>query len=373
VRKVRRKAAAAGPPGHIAERLRRLREIMHRRNLSAFLVTDPVDQFYLTGFDGEDGAALISAKRVYLMTDSRFDEVADRHAPWASKIVRRGGLTEAVGKLLNRRRVRRVGIQSSHISMHDAAELRRVVGATRLVAMPGVADELRLCKDATELVTIRRAIDIAQKAFIATNRRIRIGLSERRIAADLEHEMRRLGADAASFPTIVAIGPNGSLPHARPGDRRVERGSAILIDWGARVGGYCSDLTRVVFVARIPPRLGKVYQVVLDAQLRAIQAIRPQVRADRVDAVARRRITRAGYGKRFGHGLGHGLGLKVHEQPRVSRLSKAELQVGMVFTVEPGVYLPGVGGVRIEDDVLVTPEGVEVLSTLGKDLQDMVL
>jgi len=373
VYRARRKAEMARPASHIAERLRRLREVMRRRNLSAFLVTDPSDQFYLTGFDGEDGAALISPNRVYLITDGRFDEAADLHASWARKIVRRGGLMEAASKLINRRRMVRVGIQPTHISMQDAAELRRSASAARLVPVREALDDLRLRKDGTELAAIRRAIDIAQKAFTATRRRIRPGRSERQIAADLEHEMRRLGADAASFPTIVAMGPNASLPHARPGDRRVERGSAILIDWGARVGGYCSDLTRVVFVARIPPRLGRVYQVVLDAQLTAIQAIRPQVQADRVDSVARRRIRRAGYGKRFGHGLGHGIGLDVHEQPRVSRLSKAELQPGMVFTVEPGVYLPGVGGVRIEDDVLVTTDGVEVLSTLGKDLKDMVL
>ena len=373
MKKARRQASTVRPPRHIGERLRRLREVMHRRNLSAFLITNPTDQFYLTGFDGEDGAALISPNRVYLITDSRFDEAADLHASWARKIVRRGGLMEAAGRLINRRRLPRIGIQPAHISMRDATELRRATSETRLVPVQEAVDQLRLCKDQMELDAIRRAIDIAQKAFTATRRQIRPGLSERQIAADLEHRMRRLGADAASFPTIVAVGPNASLPHARPGDRRVERGSAVLIDWGARVGGYCSDLTRVVFVVRIPPRLGKVYQVVLDAQLRAIQAIRPQVRADRVDAVARRRIARAGYGKRFGHGLGHGVGLDVHEQPRVSRLSKTEFQPGMVFTVEPGVYLPGVGGVRIEDDVLVTTDGVEVLSTLGKDLKDMVL
>lgn len=364
---------AVSPPEHLAARLRRLRQQMARRKLSAWLTTDPADQFYLTGFDGEDGAVLVTARNVHLITDSRFDQQADMQAPWAGKLVRTGGLTPAVASLIRRLRLERIGLEPGRITLEQFRGLGRQLRGRRLVSVSDVLDRLRICKDDYEIQRIRKAVAVAQQAFKLTRRWIRPGLTERQIAARLDYQMSCLGADGPSFPTIVAVGANAALPHARPGDKRVTARSAVLIDWGARVGMYCSDLTRVLFVGKIPPRLGRVYQVVLDAQVKAIRAIGHQVPAKEVDAAARQSIKAAGFGERFGHGLGHGLGLEVHEQPRVSWLSKAKLLCGMVFTVEPGVYLPGVGGVRIEDDVLVTQDGVEVLSTLAKDLQEMVV
>jgi Xaa-Pro aminopeptidase len=185
--------------------------------------------------------------------------------------------------------------------------------------------------------------------------------------------MQRRGASGSSFPTIVAEGPSSSLPHYRAGDRRVREGSAILIDWGATVAHYRSDLTRVLFVRRIPPRFGRIYAAVLEAQRRAIRAIRPGATTCDVDAAARRYLTSVGYGKAFVHATGHGLGLDVHEMPSLSRRLSEPLRAGMVVTIEPGVYLPGVGGVRIEDDVLVTPQGVQVLSDPSADAAEMVI
>jgi Xaa-Pro aminopeptidase len=210
---------------------------------------------------------------------------------------------------------------------------------------------------------------VAEEAFIAVRRSVRVGTSEREIAARLEYEMRKRGAEAAAFPTIVAEGPNAALPHAVAGERKVRKGSAVLIDWGAVCDFYRSDLTRVLFVGSIPPALRKVYAIVREAQGKAIAAVRPGAVMRDVDAVARRHIERAGYGKAFGHGLGHGIGLDTHEPPRLSWMSEEKLAAGMVVTVEPGIYLPGVGGVRIEDDVLVTPAGCKVLSRLSKDIE----
>jgi Xaa-Pro aminopeptidase len=202
---------------------------------------------------------------------------------------------------------------------------------------------------------------------------IRVGQTELEMAARLEYEMKRRGASAPSFPTICAEGPNAALPHACPGQRKVKRGSAILLDWGACVGGYCSDLTRMIFVDTIPRKIREIYGIVLEAQLRAISAIRPGERMCDVDAVARDHITEAGFGKEFNHGLGHGLGMEVHEAPSLSWRSKEKLEAGMIVTVEPGIYLPGVGGVRIEDEILVTPTGRRVLSRLSKTLEDSVI
>ncbi|HEX7010598.1 MAG TPA: M24 family metallopeptidase, partial [Phycisphaeraceae bacterium] len=188
------------------------------------------------------------------------------------------------------------------------------------------------------------------------------------------YQMRKLGADGPSFPTIVAADASASLPHAIPGPRKLRKNGIVLIDWGARWGGYCSDLTRVVALGRMPPKLREIYQIVLDAQLAAIDAIAPGKPLKEVDAAARRLIERAGYGRQFGHSLGHGIGLDIHEMPTLSpRSDKGELEPGHVVTVEPGIYLPGIGGVRIEDDVLVTPRGAQVLSRLPKDLKSAMI
>ncbi|MGB2985984.1 MAG: M24 family metallopeptidase, partial [Phycisphaerae bacterium] len=189
----------------------------------------------------------------------------------------------------------------------------------------------------------------------------------------LEYEMKKRGSSEPAFTTICAEGPNAALPHAYPGKRKVKLGGAILLDWGARIDGYCSDLTRMIFVGSIPRKLGEVYRIVLEAQMRAIAGIRPGERMCDVDAIARNFIAEAGYADEFNHGLGHGLGMEVHEAPALSWRSKEKLEAGMVVTVEPGIYLSGVGGVRIEDDVIVTPTGCRVLSRLSKKLEDAVI
>ena len=223
---------------------------------------------------------------------------------------------------------------------------------------------------------IRKAVAAAEKAFrelLALGRKGWVGRSEGELAAELEYRMRLAGAQGPSFDTIVAVGPHASLPHYRPGATRVESDCLVLIDWGAKVGGYCSDLTRTVRVGRIPPRLAEIHGVVERAQAAGIRAVRSGIAAGSADRAARDVIEAAGYGKQFVHGLGHGIGLEIHEAPGLGRKAKARLRPGMVVTVEPGIYLPALGGVRIEDDVVVTPDGCRRLSSLPRDMESMTL
>ncbi len=360
-------------PPAIRNRLRACRLRIQQNCLDGYLITERADQFYFTGFDGEDGAALVLRDRVYLLTDGRFKEEAQRSAGWARSIVRTGPIAEVLPPLVRRHRLKRIGFNPDQVSVTAHKAYSKGFRPARLAALPGVSRDLRAIKDSTEIAALEKAIRIAEQAFLTVIRRIRVGMTERQVAADLQHEMLRLGAEAAAFPIIVAAGPNSSLPHAVPGDRRVRRGSAVLIDWGAVHRHYRSDLTRVVFIHRIPPRFRRMYEAVLAAQSEGIRAIRPGVRMCDVYLRAWERLDEAGLARRFTHGLGHGIGLDIHEPPSLSKRAVAPLKAGMVVTVEPGVYFPGVGGVRIEDDILVTETGARVLSRLHKDLDSMVV
>lgn len=360
-------------PPAIQSRLRACRARIQQKSLDGYLVTERTDQFYLTGFDGEDGAALVLSDRVYLLTDGRFGEEAQRSAPWARAVIRTGPIGEVLAPLVRKHRLKRIGFNPDHVSVAAHKTYAKAVRPARMVALPGLTREFRLIKDAFELEALAQAIRIAEKAFLDVMKRIRVGMTERQVAADLQHAMLRRGAEAAAFPTIVAEGPNSSLPHAVPGDRRIRRGSAVLIDWGAVFRHYRSDLTRVVFVHRIPPRFQHIYECVLAAQAEGIRAIRPGARMCDVYQRAWASLEAVGMARQFTHGLGHGIGLDIHEPPSLSKRMTAPLKAGMVVTVEPGVYIPGFGGVRIEDDVLVTETGARVMSRLPKDLDSMVV
>lgn len=364
---------AARPPAIHARRLEACAQRIQQEKVDGYLITSRTDQYYLTGFNGEDGAALLLPRRVYLLTDGRFKDEAVRDAPWATALIRTGTLSEMLNRVLRKHRVKRLGFQPEAMTVAAHRRFAAAIKPVKLVPMPPIPQELRVYKDDAEVRAIERAVDVAQKAFEKTIRRIKIGMTERQLAADLQHEMMRLGASGPSFPIIVAEGPNAALPHAVPGDRRIREGSVVLIDWGATVDGYRSDLTRVVFIRRIPPRFRRMYDAVLAAQAAGLAAIRPGVRMCDVDAAARKVLKAAGMAREFSHGLGHGLGLDIHEAPRLSKRVEDVLEPGMVVTVEPGVYFAGVGGIRIEDDVLVTPNGSRVLTSLPKDLASMVL
>ena len=367
----RMKKAAPGPV--IAARLASCREQMAKHRLPAYLVTDPRDTYYMSGFTGEDSAVLVTPRAAHVVSDARFDEAIDAEVPWAMKHLRKGLLIDEIGKLVVRLKLERLGVQSESMTMAMHKALRKAAKPARIVAAPPITERLRRCKDATELTVLNRAIAVAQDSFQTVRRWIRVGQTEREVAARLEYEMGQRGASGPAFGTICAAGASASRPHAQARDYKIRQGQAVLIDWGATVGYYRSDLTRMLFIGRIPSRIARIYDIVLDAQQAAIDAIRPGERMCDIDRVARTVIAKAGYGKQFAHGLGHGLGLAVHEPPSLSWRSTERLAAGMVVTVEPGIYLPGVGGVRIEDDVLVTSDGCRVLSDLPKDKRDAVV
>ncbi len=364
---------AVAIPEWIAARLSDARSEMAKRDLPAYLLTRHMDTYYMTGFTGEDSAVIVTPRAVHLVSDCRFDEAIGSEVPWVKKHLRKALLQDEIANVCRRLKLERLAFQADDISVEMLAALRKLARPTKFVIAPPIVNRLRIAKDARELKTLGEAIKVAQDAFMATRRSIRVGQTEQELAARLEYEMRKRGSSGAAFGTIVAEGSNASHPHAHSGKRKVKPGSAILFDWGATVGFYRSDLTRCLFMGKIQPKIGRIYQIVLDAQLAAIDAIRPGARMCDVDDVARGLITKAGFGKQFGHGLGHGLGLDVHEPPSLSWRSKEKLEPGSVVTVEPGIYLPGVGGIRIEDDVLVTSTGHRVLSDLKKDLQSAVL
>jgi len=361
-------------PDFVKARLKPLRARLRDAGCDALLVTNPADIRYLTGFVGDDSFALVPDRgKVTILSDFRFDEQIDREAPQAKKVIRDQSLFAEVEKQVNRRGIKKLGLQQAYMTLGHRQRLVKHIGAKRVKAIDDGLIEQRAVKTDDEVKVIRRALKIQQQAYLETLDFIKPGMTEREAAAYLEYRMMALGADGPSFHTIMAAEPNGSLPHAIPGPRKLANRKSLLIDWGARFNGYCSDLTRVVSFGSMPREVREIYRVVLDAQMAAIDAIKPGKKLSDIDAVARDWITDAGYGDRFGHSLGHGIGLDIHEQPTLSERSKGTLEPGHVVTVEPGIYLPGVGGVRIEDDVLVTERGHTVLSDLPIGLDSAII
>ena len=362
-------------PEHLRRRIRAVQSRLVNWAAEALLVTNPNDIRYLTGFDGDDSWALLRrrARTVHVLSDFRFEQQIGRTAPQVRAVMRKRSLAEALAQVVRQLGVERLALQAGHVTLAQRQALVKHLGAGKLKAVADGLLHQRAVKGPEEIAAIRRALRIQEQAYRHTLAYIRPGRSEVAIAAYLEYQMRRFGADGASFPTIVAVGANASLPHAVPSTRKVRHGSLLLIDWGARLKGYCSDLTRTVAVGRMSAQVQRVYAIVLEAQRAAIDAIRPGKTLAEIDQVARTVIERAGYGRRFGHSLGHGIGLDIHEEPVLARRSKGILEPGHVVTVEPGIYLPGRLGVRIEDDVLVTERGRRVLSKLPTDIDQAVV
>ena len=359
-------------PSPYAERLATIRAAFSKANIDALLIQNRRDQYYLTGFSGEDGYVLITPRQVVLLTDSRFDETADLEAPFAKKVLRKRRSATETAKLIRRHKLSTVGYDPRIMSVFDFTTLKKEVDGVKLKPVSGLCEKMRLIKSESELDTIREAVRVAEQAFKATLKFIKPGRSEAEIAAKLVYEMQRRGASGPGFAPIVAAGENSSLPHYEPGDRKINANEGLLIDWGAQVDWYTSDLTRMVWIGRIPPRIKKVCGIVREALAAGIAAVQPGELGSSADTAARNVIKKAGFGKQFGHSLGHGIGLQVHEGPRLAKTSEDVLTPGMVVTVEPGIYLPGVGGVRLEEDVLVTESGHSVLSTLPLEHEIMV-
>lgn len=353
-------------------RRRRVLEAMVKSRAEGLLLVHPPDLSYLSGFTGHDSVGVLTARSLTIVSDSRYDEQIDREAPDARKVLRRGAMAEAVAKVLAKAGCARIAFEPTatpYALVDGVGRALRALKATgrKLVPIEGILVQARAVKDDGEIATIRSAVRIAQEAFGVVRSLIRPGMTENALAARLVFEMRSRGASDSSFETIVGAGANSALPHYRPAEIAVAADQPLLFDWGARLHGYCSDLTRTLLIGRVDRRIETIYKTVLEAQLAGIAAVRPGASTRQVDLAARKVIRKAGFDKQFGHGLGHGIGLDIHEAPRLHPRTKDEiLQPGMIVTVEPGIYLPGLGGVRIEDDVLVTTGGHEVLSSLDK-------
>jgi Xaa-Pro aminopeptidase len=355
-----------------AGRRQRLLKQLRSLELAALLVTSETNVSYLTGFSGDSTYLIIGKRRVLLVSDSRYTSQIGQECPGIEAYIRpqTESLPQAVGPCLSKNGITHCGFESSDLSVEGFETLRRAAGSTEFVPTSALVETLRQVKDATELAETRAAVEQAQRGFRATHALLRGEQTELEVAHDLEHAMRGVGARGASFPVIVAAGSRSALPHARPTTAVIGDQDFVLIDWGATsAGGYRSDLTRVVPLTRVSSKLNTVYGVVSKAQAAAIAAIRPGVECRKIDAIARNLIADAGFGKFFGHGLGHGVGLDIHELPRLNVQSQTVLEPGMVVTVEPGIYLEGWGGVRLEDDVLVTPDGHEILTSVPRELE----
>jgi Xaa-Pro aminopeptidase len=353
------------------ERADRAAEALAEREADLLLVTDLVNVRWLTGFTGSSAAAVIGREgERRFVTDFRYlTQSAEQLDPvWGREIS--VDLLAGVVKGLPGDGEARLGFDDAHMSVKDHARLAGMLRhGIELVPAGGAIEALRAVKDEGELEAVRAAARLADDALTEVLGRGLVGRTEREVALDLEFTMRRLGAEAASFPPIVAAGEHGALPHAEPREVAIPSGTLCVVDWGAQLDGYASDCTRTFATGEIDARDAEVYGLVQRAQEAALAAVRPGPTGRELDAVARAIIDGAGHAEHFGHGLGHGVGLAVHEGPRLSKQGETALAAGMVVTIEPGVYVPGAVGVRIEDLVIVTDDGAEVVSSLPKDLQ----
>jgi Xaa-Pro aminopeptidase len=357
----------------LTTRRHKLVQSLRKSGISGLLVTNPKNVTYLTGFTGEDSYLVIGPNHLQLFSDSRFETQLQQECPSIAVEIRTSHTTmiEFLAQEIPKFKLGRLGVEASSMTVAMRDSLAEKLAPVELVSQQGLIEELRQIKDSEEIDELRSAVRQAERGYQFMKSLLLPEMTERQAAHELEHGMRRFGALRAAFEPIIAVGDHSALPHYRAGLRRFHESQFVLCDWGAVSSkGYHSDLTRVWSMGKVPPKLHRIYGVVLNAQQAAIASIRPGIKCQDVDGVARKVIDQAGYAKYFGHGLGHGIGLDIHEGPRLSPISTDELKPGMVVTVEPGIYLPGVGGVRIEDDVLVTRDGYEVLTSLPRDLGD---
>ncbi|MGO9751275.1 MAG: M24 family metallopeptidase [Solirubrobacteraceae bacterium] len=353
----------------MSDRCERLQALLPDAGIDLLLVSELVNVRYLTGYSGSNGLALLGAGMRSFVTDYRYVEQAAAEVDRAFERVRASqDLVESLADLLPEGRLR-LGFDDRHMSVHEHRRLRELLDVrVELIASGGLVERLREVKEAGEIERIAAACALADAAFESLVRGGLVGRTERQLAIALEHQMRRLGAEGPSFDSIVAGGPHGALPHAQPREVAVERGDLVVIDWGARLDGYCSDCTRTVAAGEPGAEARAAYELVRQAQLAGVQAVTAGAGGREVDAQARAIIEAGGEGEHFGHGLGHGVGLEIHEAPRLSQRSEDELAAGNVVTVEPGIYLPGRFGIRIEDLLVVLQDGARILTSIGKDL-----
>jgi Xaa-Pro aminopeptidase len=355
----------------IEQRRRAVSDQLASHKVDALIVSSAASIRYLSGYAGSNGLMLMTPGEAHFFTDPRYAaEVAGTITCKAH--VAKGPLIGAVAATIKRKRLKKIGFEPAWMNLDQYASLKKELPAGASVhPVPGLVEDLRAVKSDAEIALIRRSVQVNSEAFARTLKRIRVGLRELEIAAELEFQMKTLGCEKPAFDTIVAAGERSALPHAHPTARRVQGNELLLIDMGATLDGYTSDMTRMAHFGPPPKRVRELYRAVLEAQLAGINAVRPGVAVDKVDAACRDVLKRHELDKEFVHSTGHGLGLEIHEAPKIGKKVKMKLRAGMVITIEPGAYIPGFGGVRIEDTALVTERGCEVLTPTSKEFVNL--
>ncbi|APT75219.1 hypothetical protein LN42_01530 [Marinitoga sp. 1137] len=354
------------------DRINLLREKMANKGLDGYLIiniesSSKPSSYYLTGFTGSFSVVLITEKEVKFMTDGRYIEQATKQTG-EKPIILKGKLEEEIKKLIELPEGAKIGFEANTVSSHIYLNILMKFEKYTFIPAEELLLELRRTKSMEEVEYIKKAVEIAEKALQETLDTFKLGMTEKEFAAKLEYNMKIFGSDTYAFETIVASGPRGALPHGIASDKTINKGELVVIDFGAYANGYNSDITRTIAIGEISEKHREIYEIVLKAQKAAVAGVKPGLAYSEIDKIARDIISEAGYGEYFSHGLGHGVGLEVHESPRVSKLSTETSQPGDIITIEPGIYIPGEVGIRIEDDVLVTEDGYELLTTFDKNL-----
>lgn len=336
----------------------------------AFVFKDE-NRNYLSGFTGDDSFLFITKEKSYFITDSRYTEQAQNEVVGFEVVEYKPPIHDFIASLVEKHNVKRLGVEEDRLSFSDYIVYKEKLNGVEIVQLEQTIEKIRMIKDAEEVKLIETAASIADKAFEHILGFIKPGMTEIEVALELEFFMKKLGASALSFPTIVASGNRSSLPHGTASEKVINEGDFITLDFGCVYKGYCSDMTRTIVLGKASEKQKEIYNTVLEANEAALKAVKPGISCAELDKIARDIIVERGYGERFGHGLGHGVGREVHELPYVNARSKFDLEPGMVITDEPGIYIPGFGGVRIEELVLVTEDGYKVLSKSPKHLIEL--
>ena len=353
-------------------RIQQLQKIIRGQGLDTLLITSPADWYYLTGFTGEAGILVVGRRGLTLVTDGRFTVQAEQELSGVQVVLQQDGLYRTCGELLKKEKFRKVGFDPNQLTFGNWQLLKKAAGGTvRMQGMTGMVQGLRAVKDASELTQMRKAAVLASEVVESAIAMLKPGVQELEVAAEIEYQMRKRGASGAAFESIVAFGQRAALPHARPTAKRLRKNELVVLDLGAILEKYCSDITRTVYFGKAPTRIRLWYQAVREAQAAAIEAVQVGRTCGEVDSAARGVLAAYRLDQYFVHSTGHGLGLEVHEEPRLAKGQKTQLASGNVITIEPGVYIAGVGGIRIEDDVAVQAGRNEVLTRASRDFIEL--
>lgn len=353
-------------------RLKKFRKLLFERGIKCALVYNNANRNYLTGFTGEDSYIIITDKDAVFITDSRYTEQAQNEVRGFEVMEYSIKITDYIKNTIKSLGVKNLGFEDNYMTFNIYEELRNGLEGVEFIKLDGMIEKLRQVKDTEEIINIEKAASIADDGFTHILNYIKPGVTENSIALELEFYMRSKGAAGLSFPSIVASGKRSSLPHGRASEKLIEDGDFLTLDFGCIYNGYCSDMTRTLVVGKASEKQKQIYDIVLEANKKALNSIKPGITGENLDAIAREYIEKNGFGQYFGHGLGHGVGMEIHELPHVSKKGKEPMETGMVITDEPGIYIPDYGGVRIEDLVLVTEDGCKVISKSNKELIEIV-